>query len=1853
MNFDEIGSSTIMNKVTCLNKMVRPNFSCGLFSIDFLRRVALLTAFCLLWSSLYIPVAEAAAKQASIRPASALALISVHRNASWRGKAGGFLGKISSRLPSYASLVAALPPAPTPLSLLDEVGLQARPVADTQVYSWKKEVKQGGTDFRRTAWLHLWLGEYELAHNQSPEQARWHFRMAARLDQKATNQRATHAPQFVCVGLTGQSCLGLAAYDAAVALFYEGDYVDAGSAFRHLIASDTPASGYDPARCALWMRRANACASYHAERAALGIPEPPQLDPLCGAAALAACLRSLHLPFDRKSVLAACRVTGEGSTLKDIVDAGSKLNVSIHAVSADEQGFTALPKPLIAFVEHDHFLVVTKADKSGVSYLCSDCGSWPGGEVKLTWKQWRFLNPGVYATVTKPRSAWTTMIATALGEQMPPVQVASTSKLSGLGLVSRSTALRFSMHTLPLLHGHVVRQLTPVFYGCGLRPVGLEASGNASPPTDGDPINLATGEEQQTPATDLVVYNPHGPAVSWGRVYNSLRNEGDGTYEGDDTYESNDFGMGWSQAYNVSVYDPSYGGVTGGIGPNYSKYVTLPNGSRISFTAPASPTPSAPVQCTVEPGTAMAVEWDYDSQSALGHYTITLSNRTRWVTTVINSNTYCYALAQIIDRNGNALNFNYGPNATGGNWPLLSTISDAGSGMVLLNIQRATDGTGNIVAVTDAYGRSVYYHVGIYASYSNSFPYCHQLDQVSQIVPAGTPTPANRAVYGYQQNVGGSSGFVFSFLNTITTPSPTGTGTSTLTINYTPRTGVVSSVQDANGNIRSYISVNAAGQWSTPSNYTKVTVSDAGNNAVYSFIKGYDNNMNETTATDGDGTVVSTLAYADPNDPFKPSSVTDAKGRIWHSYYDALGNVTSSVSPRGVTVTNTWDYSQFPLGELTKTQVSTSSGSLAPTTFAYYEPSGLPQTITTPKPGTVGGTATVTSSFTYDFTSQGDHGLGNLLTVTTPGNNAMAAITTTFAYIGDGTPITSPSLGEPLSVTDSLGKTSHLRYNALGDTVSTTDALGHEMDTQFNIANQALQSTLPATGQTGSGQAMSVSTYLYPGGPLMQATAFDEGGQQVRQISYGHDAVGTALSVSGSAEPVTYTYDAMYRLQTLTDGNGQATHYYYSKAGYLDAMTYPGYSGPTPMFDGEGWSNITGPDSVRNVQYDTDGHLLTSVDGRGTETDYSYADPDGALTDVQYPGSSALNHHLAYDAFGRASTVTDGSGTVQFGTGSTPGYDDAGHVLSVQTAYTGLPTQTLSYSYYPNGSRQSMTTPAGSFAYNYDGDGRLQSETNPFSETSQWAYKDNGWLSTQTLGNGAVTTYTQNQIGQLTDLTTQAAGATISEFSVPATGGYDGIGNRTSVTASLPAMPTYSGQTNYQYDQKDQLTQEQSQRGGGYTNGFGYDPAGNPTTFRGGSPNSFTADNQISGAGYTYDGNGNPTTYKGLSLTYDAEDHPTAFGGLMTAGYTGSGLRAWKQSSTGGKTYFLYDGAAPVCEMDSSGNVTATNTFGGSGLLSRHTGAGSTFYTFDERGNVAQRLNAAGTPTSTDSYDAYGASASSATDPFGFGGQWGYYTDGETGLQLCQHRYYDSSVGRFLTRDPAGYAGGLNLYAYCANNPVSSVDPSGFTPRNDGGDGLDDDRDANFLNLLNPLDAPGMSTDAWIRAGNGSSTIPAALATTTLAGLSIYGAGKGLVMGAAGLAAAGWRSLVTFAEAGADLAPEGESLAGGAEAMSAAADGGKTFYLVDHNVAQFGSVAQRLEAMGYDAESVVSRYNGKVNMQDPAITEDLNVSFGKNWKIITRDKDDFDADRVIHIYGGNAVRSYRDVLDILVTHHGF
>ncbi|MCX6346113.1 MAG: hypothetical protein NT018_13750 [Armatimonadetes bacterium] len=171
----------------------------------------------------------------------------------------------------------------------------------------------------------------------------------------------------------------------------------------------------------------------------------------------------------------------------------------------------------------------------------------------------------------------------------------------------------------------------------------------------------------------------------------------------------------------------------------------------------------------------------------------------------------------------------------------------------------------------------------------------------------------------------------------------------------------------------------------------------------------------------------------------------------------------------------------------------------------------------------------------------------------------------------------------------------------------------------------------------------------------------------------------------------------------------------------------------------------------------------------------------------------------------------------------------------------------------------------------------------------------------------------------------------------------------------------------------------------------------------------------------------------------------TAFG-ATTFGYGADGLRAWKKVGEGDKRYFLYSGGMPVCEMDSSGNVVAINTFGPTGLISRDEGENHYFYTFDPLGNVSQIQDDSGDVVANVGYYAYGtplAESESNPTPFGCGGQAGYYTD-ESGLILCSYRYYDPTEGRWLTRDPIGYDGGINVYAYCGGNPVGRLDPSGL-----------------------------------------------------------------------------------------------------------------------------------------------------------------------------------------------------------------
>jgi len=71
------------------------------------------------------------------------------------------------------------------------------------------------------------------------------------------------------------------------------------------------------------------------------------------------------------------------------------------------------------------------------------------------------------------------------------------------------------------------------------------------------------------------------------------------------------------------------------------------------------------------------------------------------------------------------------------------------------------------------------------------------------------------------------------------------------------------------------------------------------------------------------------------------------------------------------------------------------------------------------------------------------------------------------------------------------------------------------------------------------------------------------------------------------------------------------------------------------------------------------------------------------------------------------------------------------------------------------------------------------------------------------------------------------------------------------------------------------------------------------------------------------------------------------------------------------------------------------------------------------------------------------AQTEAIAQPFKYAGQVGIIDEGNN-LYYMRARYYDANLGRFISEDPIGFDGGLNLYAYVGGNPINRNDPSGL-----------------------------------------------------------------------------------------------------------------------------------------------------------------------------------------------------------------
>jgi RHS repeat-associated protein len=109
------------------------------------------------------------------------------------------------------------------------------------------------------------------------------------------------------------------------------------------------------------------------------------------------------------------------------------------------------------------------------------------------------------------------------------------------------------------------------------------------------------------------------------------------------------------------------------------------------------------------------------------------------------------------------------------------------------------------------------------------------------------------------------------------------------------------------------------------------------------------------------------------------------------------------------------------------------------------------------------------------------------------------------------------------------------------------------------------------------------------------------------------------------------------------------------------------------------------------------------------------------------------------------------------------------------------------------------------------------------------------------------------------------------------------------------------------------------------------------------------------------------------------------------------------------------------------------------------------FYTRDHLGSIREMTNTSGTVVARYDYDPYGrfTTVIGTNKPdFNF---TGLYQHAKSGLDMAVYRFYDPDLGRWISRDPIGENGGINLFGYVENNSINLWDPDGLDPQSVGG----------------------------------------------------------------------------------------------------------------------------------------------------------------------------------------------------------
>src|SRR6202167_1915337 len=203
-------------------------------------------------------------------------------------------------------------------------------------------------------------------------------------------------------------------------------------------------------------------------------------------------------------------------------------------------------------------------------------------------------------------------------------------------------------------------------------------------------------------------------------------------------------------------------------------------------------------------------------------------------------------------------------------------------------------------------------------------------------------------------------------------------------------------------------------------------------------------------------------------------------------------------------------------------------------------------------------------------------------------------------------------------------------------------------------------------------------------------------------------------------------------------------------------------------------------------------------------------------------------------------------------------------------------------------------------------------------------------------------------------------------------------------------------------------------------------------------------------SGSALDANGNTLSDpSGKSYSWDFENRLTQAvvpgTGTVTFKYDPFGRRIQKSGPLG-TTNYLDDMRELIEETDNSGNVLGryTQSLAIDQPLAELRSTATSYYEQDGLGSVTSLSNSAASLANTYTYDSFGkltGSTGTMTNPFQYTGR---EFDPETGIYEYRARYYDQTVGKFVSEDPLRFDAGINFYRYVKNNAVNLVDPYGL-----------------------------------------------------------------------------------------------------------------------------------------------------------------------------------------------------------------